>query len=72
MMREIDCHAPEGNAFAIMSAVADVLHSQGVPNEVIHEFIVAMASSSSYFELLDAAITITEGQISFVNAPRRH
>lgn len=70
-MIRIDCTKPEGNAFHIIGAVRRHLRSQRVPDETIRKFTDMLQSSASYWELLDAAITITEGEIDFINIPRK-
>jgi hypothetical protein len=71
-MIKIDCKAPEGNAYVIMAQVNQILHDNNVPEDVIEKIMANLMSSASYWELLDAAITITEGEIEFINIPERH
>jgi hypothetical protein len=66
----INCNEPEGNAFNIAAAVVRHLRDQKVPEEAIDEFRRHMMASASYWELLDAATTITEGEITFINIPK--
>lgn len=68
----IDCTKPEGNSFAIIGSVRRLLQEQSAPEETIDRFIQMMLSSASYWELLDAAITITGGEVDFINIPPRH
>lgn len=68
----INCQAPEGNALCIIATVTQFLRSNNVPDDVVRFYADHMMSSASYWELLDAVITITQGEVDFINIPHKN
>lgn len=69
----INCKRPEGNALYIIGAVVRHVREQGLTDsDALDKIRDQMYASASYWELLDAATTITQGEIEFINVPERN